>query len=35
VDEQENIILQVASGIIDKKTFTVWLKSHVVEINKV
>ena len=35
IDEQESIIFQIASGKIDKEKFTEWLKSHVVEINKV
>ena len=30
VDEQERIILQVASGDIDRDTFTLWLRDHVV-----
>jgi len=30
VDEQERIILQVASGEIERDTFTLWLRDHVV-----
>ena len=30
VDEQERIILQVASGEIERDTFTLWLGDHVV-----
>lgn len=30
VDEQERVILQVASGELDRKTFTDWLQMHVV-----
>ena len=29
VDEQERIVLQVASGEIDREAFTVWLRDHV------
>jgi death-on-curing protein len=29
VDEQERIILQAASGEIDRETFTGWLRDHV------
>ena len=29
VDEQERTILQVASGEMDRKAFTVWLRDHV------
>jgi death on curing protein len=29
VDEQERIILQVASGEMDRETFTIWLRDHV------
>ncbi len=29
VDEQERVILQVASGEIDREAFTVWLAGHV------
>jgi death-on-curing protein len=29
VDEQEKIILQVASGEMDREAFTVWLRDHV------
>ena len=29
VDEQERTILQMASGEIDRKAFTVWLRDHV------
>ena len=31
VDEQENIILQVASGKLERKEFTDWLRTHVIE----
>jgi prophage maintenance system killer protein len=30
VDEQERIILQVASGEKDREAFTQWLRDHVV-----
>jgi death on curing protein len=30
VDEQESIVLQVASGELDREAFTVWLRDHVV-----
>lgn len=30
VDEQERIVLQVASGELDREAFTVWLRNHVV-----
>ena len=29
VDEQERIILQVASGEMDRQAFTIWLRDHV------
>jgi death-on-curing protein len=29
VDEQERIVLQVASGEMDRKAFTLWLHDHV------
>lgn len=29
VDEQERIILQVASGEMDREKFTIWLRDHV------
>ena len=29
VDEQEKIILQVASGEMDREGFTIWLRDHV------
>ena len=29
VDEQERIVLQVASGETDREAFTVWLRDHV------
>jgi death-on-curing protein len=29
VDEQEKIILQVASGEMDREAFTAWLRDHV------
>jgi len=31
VDEQTEIVLGVASGKIDRKTFTEWLQNHIVE----
>ncbi|MBM3134167.1 MAG: type II toxin-antitoxin system death-on-curing family toxin [Chloroflexi bacterium] len=31
VDEQEHIILQVASGELERDEFTAWLRGHVVE----
>ncbi len=31
VDEQEQVILSVASGQIDRRAFSEWLKKHVVE----
>jgi death-on-curing protein len=31
VDEQEQIILQVAAGERDREAFTEWLRSHIVE----
>jgi death-on-curing protein len=34
VDEQEKIILQVASSQLDRKAFTNWLKLHVIECHK-
>jgi death-on-curing protein len=33
VDEQVDLILGVASGKIDRNTFTEWLKSHVVDLS--
>jgi death on curing protein len=33
VDEQVEIILGVASGKIDRNTFTEWLKNHVVDLS--
>ena len=33
VDEQVDLILGVASGIIDRNAFTVWLKKHVVDLS--
>ena len=33
VDEQVGIILGVASGQIDRNTFTEWLKNHVVDLS--
>jgi death-on-curing protein len=30
VDEQERLILEVASGAIDRRQFTEWLKTHIV-----
>jgi death on curing protein len=32
IDEQEEVILGVASGMVDRHTFTNWLKDHNVEI---
>jgi death-on-curing protein len=29
MDEQEKIVLQVASGELDREAFTVWLRDHV------
>jgi death-on-curing protein len=29
VDEQERIVLQVASGQMDREAFTVWLGDHI------
>ena len=29
VDEQERIILQVASGEMDRQAFTIWLRDHI------
>jgi len=34
VDEQEQIILQVASGELERDDFTAWLRAHVVKTNK-
>lgn len=34
VDDQEEIIIAVASGKIDKEVFTNWLSNHVVELNQ-
>ena len=31
VDEQERVILQVASGKLDRKAFTEWLSRYVVK----
>jgi death-on-curing protein len=31
VDEQEQIVLQVASGELDRGTFTAWLKTHIIQ----
>jgi len=31
VDEQEKIILQVASGVVNRQEFTNWLKVHLVQ----
>ena len=33
VDEQEKIILQVASGQMDRISFTNWLRDHIQEQN--
>jgi death-on-curing protein len=33
VDEQEKIILQVASGEMDREAFTAWLRDHVTAIS--
>jgi len=32
VDEQETVILQVASGELDRRAFTNWLKIHVIKL---
>ena len=32
VDEQEQIMLQIASGELNRKTFTAWLNDHVIHI---
>jgi death on curing protein len=29
VDEQERVVLQVASGKMDREAFTLWLRDHV------
>ena len=29
VDEQERVILQVASGEMDRQAFTIWLRDHI------
>jgi len=31
VDEQEQIVLQVASGELDRNVFTDWLKTHIIQ----
>ena len=31
VDEQEKVILQVASGELKREAFTSWLRAHIVE----
>jgi death-on-curing protein len=31
VDEQERIVLQLASGELDREAFTRWLREHVAE----
>jgi death-on-curing protein len=31
VDEQEQMILQLAAGEVERKAFTEWLRAHVVE----
>lgn len=33
VDEQVDIVLGVASGKIDRDTFTAWLRSHIIELS--
>lgn len=33
VDEQVDIVLGVASGKIDRDTFTAWLRSHIVDLS--
>jgi len=33
VDEQVEIVLGVASGKIDRNTFTEWLRNHIVELS--
>jgi death-on-curing protein len=30
VDEQERVVLQVASGALDRQAFTAWLRNHIV-----
>ncbi len=34
VDEQERIILQVASGELERDEFTAWLRDHIVKKNR-
>ena len=34
VDEQENIILNLAAGKIDRIKFTSWLKTHIINLSK-
>ncbi len=34
VDEQEQIILQVASGELERDDFTAWLRAHIVKRNR-
>ena len=31
VDEQEGVVLQVASGALNRQAFTAWLRNHLVE----
>lgn len=31
VDEQEKLVLGVASGVVDRKSFTEWLEAHIKE----
>lgn len=35
VDEQERVVLQVASGDMDREAFTAWVADHVVAVMKV
>lgn len=34
VDEQEQVILSLASGTLDRETFTKWVVDHIVETTK-
>lgn len=31
VDEQEQVVLQVASGALERDRFTAWLKTHIIQ----
>ena len=33
VEEQERVILQVASGKLDRKAFTQWLQAHILNLS--